>query len=244
MRTAAAIATAAAGALVGACSIPEKQLANATPYGCLGQPLPDVAADPVRIFGALRDPYSSDMIGGAAVEGFQVGLGARVFSTTSAADGSFSQSQGTGGAPRNAYLRVAPNGYVPTYYFPAVPIVGDLQVEIQLFMASELMTLASAAGVTVDPTKAAFAVTVNNCRGEPVGGATVSTVPAGDVRYIDATLTPSSTATATDSVTGTALIANVPVSNTTINATVGGMALRSHSIDAMAGALYQTEIQP
>jgi hypothetical protein len=44
--------------------------------------------------------------------------------------------------------------------------------------------------------------------------------------------------------TGSALVANVAPSNTTIQATVGGMTLRSHNLDGVAGAIMQTEIQP
>jgi hypothetical protein len=71
----------------------------------------------------------------------------------------------------------------------------------------------------------------------------VSSNPPGDVRYI-ANSVPSKAAVATDSTTGSALILNVPPGNTTISAFVGGMALRSHSLDGVAGAVMQTDVQP
>jgi hypothetical protein len=244
MRPIAAIAIAMV-ASAGACSIPEKQLTPlGAPYACLDQPLPMTAKDPVAITGTLTDPFSGTKIAGAVVEGFQVGLSTRIFMTTSDAAGNFMQTQGTGQAPRNAYLHVSLNGYLPTYFYPAVPIVDDIVADIQLFTMMDLGTLAAAAQVTIDPNKAVLAVSVVDCNGMPVGGATVSTNPPGDVRYFDATETPSPTAVATDSRTGTALIANVPAVNIAISARVAGMTLRGHSIDALAGALTQTEIQP
>jgi len=55
---------------------------------------------------------------------------------------------------------------------------------------------------------------------------------------------PSPTSIATDSMTGAALVANVPVSNTTITATVNGMTLRNQVLDGVAGVLMQTEVRP
>lgn len=240
------IAIAATAVLASACSIPEKQLTPlGPPYACLGQPLPTTAKTQVTITGTLSDPFTGNMISGAVVLGFQVGIpNVPIFMTTSDAGGQFTQRQGTGNVPRDAYLKVAPNGYLGTYYYPAVPITDDADATIQLFTTMDLGTIAAVAQLNVDPAKAMFAVSVVDCNGMPVGGAKVTTNPPGDVRYFDATATPSPTAIATDSRTGTALIANVPVSNTTINATVSGMTLRSHTIDAVAGAMIQTEIQP
>ncbi len=226
-----------------ACSIPEKQLTVNDPFGCLGDPLPTTAATRVTIAGTLADPFNGTVVGNAAVEVFLVGTPSPIVTTTSDAGGKFSQDQGTGGAPRNAFLRVSPNGYLPTYYYPAVPITRDVQTEIQLLTAAGLGTIAMVSGVTLDPSKANFLVTVTDCNGRPLAGATVTTNPAGTVRYF-AEATPSPTAVATDAMTGSALVANVPISNTTVSAMVSGMTLRSHTLDSVAGAIMQTEIQP
>jgi hypothetical protein len=231
-------------ASLAACSIPEKQLAaTGPPYACLGQPLPTTASAKLTIGGLVLDPFTGDMIPNAAVEGFLVGTTAPIFTTQSDGNGAFSQDQGTGGVPRNAYLKVSPNGYLPTYYYPAVPIAQDLQIDIQMLTSTDVMTIGSVGGVAIDPTKGNFLVVVVDCNGMPISGATVTTVPAGTVRYF-VNFTPSATAVATDEKTGAALVANVPLSNTTINATVGGMTLRSHNFDAVAGAIMLTEIQP
>jgi hypothetical protein len=107
----------------------------------------------------------------------------------------------------------------------------------------DVQTIGNVGQVTIDTQQANFLVTVTDCNGMPLAGATISTVPAGTVRYF-AAASPSPTAVATDAMTGSALVANVAPSNTTIQATVGGMTLRSHNLDGVAGAIMQTEIQP
>jgi hypothetical protein len=238
---------AAVSLTLAACSIPEKQLVGASrePFGCLGAALPTATAnEPVKIEGTLVDPFQSRPITGAAVEGFLVGTPSSIFTTTSDANGTFSRQQGFGGVPRNVFLRASPNGYLPSYFYPAVQVAADVNLAIQMLSTEELATIAMIAGIDqLDPTKTNLFVSVIDCNGKAVEGATVATVPTGTVRYF-ADKMPSQTSIATDAITGSALIANIPISNTTVSATVNGMTLRSHKIDGVAGALMQTEIQP
>jgi hypothetical protein len=71
----------------------------------------------------------------------------------------------------------------------------------------------------------------------------VSSDPPGTVVYIDASV-PSRSAVATDSITGSAMIANIPVSHTTIHAMFNGKAFLDNTFDGVKGALMQAEIQP
>jgi hypothetical protein len=216
------------------------------PFDCYNQPLPAVAADPVVISGRVRDPYTGTKIVDAPVQGFQVDLASPIFTViTDHQEGMFSRSQGTGTAPRSLYLHVSLNTYVDTYFYPAVPIVKDVQTELQLFTQEDLLVIGGAIGVNPDPTKALLAVTVTDCFGNPLGGAKVSTLPAGSaVLYLDSNLTPQKGLESTDMKTGTALIVDAPPANVIIMATFNNMTLRAHSIAARAGALTQTEIQP
>jgi hypothetical protein len=240
------VATTVIGTLT-ACSIPEKQLVSGLgePFGCLGDALRTTTeTEPVKIAGTLVDPFMASPVAGAAVEAFLVGTSSPIFTTTSDANGAFSRQQGFGGMPRNAFLRASPNGYLPSYFYPAVPIAGDVNLAIQMLAAEELATITMIAGINqLDPGKTNLFVSVIDCNGAPVEGATVATTPAGTVRYF-ADKMPSQTSIATDAITGSALIANIPVSNTTISATVNGLTLRSHKFDGVAGALMQIEIQP
>lgn len=241
-----ALVAGAAIAMSTACSIPEKRLIGVSddPFGCLGGPLPTTAKNPVTIAGTLVDPFNGRPVGNATVEGFLVGTTSSIFTTTSDAQGGFSREQGLGGVPRSAFVRGTANGYVASYFYPAVPIADDVDLKIQMLTATDLATIAMVAGVgQLDPTRTNLFVSVVDCNGVPVAGATVATTPPGTVRYF-ANATPSPTSIATDATTGSALIANIPISNTIISATVNGMTLRSHPFDGVAGALMQTDIQP
>ncbi len=83
---------------------------------------------------------------------------------------------------------------------------------------------------------------MTNCAGTPIAGATVTSSPAGQVRY-NAGGAPSSTANATAD-DGVAYIANVAAGNVTIQASAGGHTLRSHIVNARANAITLTQIQP
>jgi hypothetical protein len=231
---------------LGACSIPEKHLSDAAggPYECLGQPLPSTADAKITISGHVSDPFTGNPINGGAVEGYLVGVPSSIFTTTTDATGAFAHDQGTGGVPRNAYLKMTANGFLDAYFFPSAPLAHSMvQDRLTQMTSSDIQTIGQVANVTIDPTKVQLVVVVVDCNGNAVPGATISTTPPGTIRYFEAA-TPSATAVATDSMTGAALVANLAPSNTTINATVQGMTLRSHNFDTVAGALMQTEIQP
>lgn len=232
--------------VIAGCSFPEKELVAAdapgAPFACLGMPLPSTADMQVTISGTVADPFTGSILPGAAIEGFIVGVPTPIFTSTSDATGAFTHDQGTGNVPRNAYLKATLNGYIDTYLYPGVPIVHDYSASVQLLTQSDVMTLAQVSMVTIDPMKGNLLVAVVDCNGMPLSGATITTTPAGTVRYfVDGT--PNTMAVATD-MSGIAFVANVTAGNTTLAATVSGMTLRSHNFDVVAGAFLQTDIQP
>lgn len=234
------------GCAIAACSIPEKHLVEAdapgAPFACIGMPLPSTADTQVTIAGTVSDPFTGNSVPGAAIVGYLIGVPAPIFTVNADNDGAFSHQQGTGGVPRNAYLRATLNGFINTDFYPAAPIVHDYSTNVQLLTQQDVATLAQVAQVTVDNTKGQILVAVVDCNGTPLSGATITTTPAGTIRYfVDGT--PSPTAVATD-MTGVAFVANVPAGNTTISANASSMALRSHNFDVVAGAFVQTDIQP
>lgn len=240
------------------CAIPEKQLvAQGAPFACYNQAPPTTAPKQITITGTVNGAVAGSTISGASIEAFLADDPTKTLinSATSGGDGGFVMQQGTGGFARNAYLKVTQNGYLDTYYYPAVSIAGDVDVQVQLLTMADAAKLASLMGIAqLDLTKDLFLISVVDCNDHAIGGATVSTEPMGAaVHYFTDSPgpTPSSTAIATDSVIGTAVAANVPVSNTSIQATVPSptdpsmiLTLHSHSIDAMSGVVIQTEIQP
>jgi hypothetical protein len=229
-----------------ACSIPEKELSTdvkGDPFACLNQPLPTVAKSQVKMQGKVLDPFSGNIPANATVEAFLVGNPARIFSAPTDVGGNWSYDQGTGTIPQTYYLRSVPNGYIGTYYYPPVPLVEDVTVNLLMFTTSDLPTIGAISQLTFDLTKAVFTIVVQDCNGTPLGGATVTSEPPGEIRYFTNSA-PNPAAVSTDSSTGLVLIANVPPSNVTIKATVNGMTLRSHSMDAMGGTMTLTAIQP
>jgi len=242
-KLAASTASAAVWASATACSIPEKYLVDVPPFSCLGQPLPAVASPQITIAGTLTDRVNGAVLANTAVEAYLVGMPTPIFMTASNAGGSFTRDQVTGGAPSNLFVHALPSGYLETYFYPAVPVSKGLNATIQAITASDLVTIGAVAQVAVDTAKVNFLISVVDCNGAPVPGATITTVPAGPIRYF-AGQAPSPSAVATDAITGAALVMNVPADNTLINATVAGMTLRSHAVGGVAGAVIQTEIQP
>jgi hypothetical protein len=227
------------------CSFPEKVLVDAqgAPFACLGKPLPTTAPDQIKVAGTVSDPFSGAKLSGVSVVGFLVGVSGQIFMTTTDATGAFSHDQGTAGAPRNAYLHVSLNGYVDTYFYPAVPVVSDFSANVSMFTPADLATLGGVVQVGLDPTKTTVIAGVIDCNNAPVGGATVTTTPPGTVRYF-VNATPSPSAVATDAADGYALVINVPPGNVTLAATASGMTMRAHNFDAVAGTILQTGIQP
>jgi hypothetical protein len=241
------IALAILAASATSCTYPEKELVpgniDGPPFGCLNQPLPTQVKPQVKISGNVVDPFAGSIPVGATIQAFLVGNPAPVFSTTIDAMGKFSYDQGTGGFPHEFYLKIAPNGYVTTYYYPSIPLVDDLTATIFVFTPQDLPIIGGLAQLNFDTTKTVFSLNVIDCNGKPVGGATVSSSPAGEIRYFTNSA-PNPTAIATDTMTGLVLIANVPFGNTTISAMVNGMNLRSHSMDTQPGVVVQSAIQP
>ena len=82
----------------------------------------------------------SDMpLPAASIDGFVTAAPAKpIFTLTASATGAFSHAQATDGTPLAGFLVGSAAGYVDTYYYPAVPIVADLDVEMELFTPETL----------------------------------------------------------------------------------------------------------
>ncbi|HUS33632.1 MAG TPA: hypothetical protein VMZ53_34250 [Kofleriaceae bacterium] len=231
-----------------ACSFPEKELIDAqgTPFGCLNAPAPTKADNPAVISGTVVVAGPGTPLQNASVAGQLAGTPTSIFLAHTDASGMFRQSQNTGGTPLDLYLAVSANGLFPTNYYPAYKVTHSISFPavgaIQLFSQTDADRLAMAAGITLDPAKGHIILTVDDCNGKALAGGTVTTSPAGTIRYF-AQQVPSQTATSTDTL-GVVLVANLPVGNVMLSATVGGMNLRTHNINIVAGTFIQTEMQP
>jgi len=216
-----------------------------TPFGCNGQPLPSSAPATITISGKTVAVNGTQT---AAVSGVEVAafVGNTMGTTaTSGGSGDYAVSVQTGGKPVDAYVRARKQSSLDMYLYSAVPMSKDgPNATLVMVKQSDLDLLALGSSVTQSGSKGFVTVIVIDCLGNPVSGATVSVTPStgATIRYL-AGGKPSTQASATDA-GGTALIFNAPAGTVTIGATADGKTLRAHAIDARAGVVTATVVQP
>jgi hypothetical protein len=214
-------------------------------FGCVDDPLPTIAEPLVTVNGQIfANALSPGPVSNAIVIAFRVGApGTDTLAfDTSLTSGHYAVSIATDGFPVNGYLRVTHSGQLDTYAYPSRPLVAALTTNVLMPTQDELNFLGLAVGVTPSASNGFIGVVVKDCFGATVPGATVSTSPAGTVKY-NAGTTPSATATSTSS-DGIAYVFNVPAGAVTVRANGGGETLRQHEVTARAGTVTLTEIQP
>lgn len=215
-------------------------------FGCVGDTLPTTAVAVVTVDGQIRaDALNPNAVSGAIVAAFRVSdTTTALFTDTSNTPGFYSLNITTGGTPVNGFVKVTHSGQLDTYAYPARPLRENLTTNVLMPTSAEIGFLGGVVGVTQSGTNGFIGVIVKDCLGNTVSGATVSTSPAGTVKY-NAGTTPSGSATST-SADGVAYVFNVPVGDVTVMATARGLALRQHVVRARAssGAVTLTEIQP
>jgi hypothetical protein len=212
-------------------------------FECLGQALPTTAPATITVTGQVRKgALAPTALSGAYVFAFGTGDTTTLAADTSNPAGFYSLSIATAGMPVNGYVRVTDSAHITTYAYPPVPLAADAIENVLMVTSSEFSFLAGAAGVNPVAGDGFIGLVVANCAGTPIAGATVSSTPAGEVRYNAGGLpSPSATATASD---GVAYIANVAAGNVTVQATASGHTLRQHVVDARADVITLTQIQP
>ena len=212
-------------------------------FGCVNDTLPTTAPALVAVDGQiLAGALSPGPVTGAIVTAFRVGAAESLAVGTSNTPGFYSVSITTGGAPVNGYLRVTHSGQLDTYAYPSRPLAANLTTNVLMATQDELTFLGGVVGVTQSASNGFIGVVVKDCFGATVAGATVSTSPAGTVKYNSGS-TPSGSATST-SADGVAYVFNVPAGDVTVRANGGGETLRQHVVTARAGTVTLTEIQP
>jgi hypothetical protein len=263
--------------ITGGCWYPDKGLApdalppppdaRPGPFDCHDQPLPVTAPDQVTIFGTVHDIYTRAPIAKAAIDAFEITSGQHLIppgQVKTDDNGRFSATEGTPSLPLDEYLVITPSApppppattYYPTYYYPAVPVAANLDLTDDIQLVSDyggsviLGALFSPNEMPDLTNKGVITVSVTDCNGTPVGGATVTTsIPASVgsvVKYLGANGIPSKTAKLTDSTYGVAMIFNVPEDMIVINATIVtmGMQLRPNAVPGKKASIVETAIQP
>jgi hypothetical protein len=224
-----------------ACTYPEKEFDG--PFTCLGKPQPTTADPLVKLSGVTTDPSNLTPIAGVTVV-LQNAQMNPVFTTTSDAAGNFNFALNTNRTPAAGFdLFASASGKVNTYYYPARDITHDLTIPTLAVLSMQEATNLSLGATGAPPTMGdgSILLTVNDCNGLPLSGATVAAT-AGTVRYFTG-VQPSMTTAATDA-GGVVLVANVPPGKVTLTARVMGMTLPAKSFTAVADTFIQTELQP
>jgi hypothetical protein len=212
-------------------------------FGCINDPLPTTAPSLVTVNGSIRANFlSPGPVSNAIVTAFRVGAPDTIAIDTSNTPGDYAVSITTGGTPVNGYLKVKHSGQLDTYAYPSRPLAANLTTNVLMPTQSELDFLGGVVGVTQSASNGFIGVVVTDCFGATVAGATVSTTPAGTVKY-NSGGAPSASATST-STDGVAYVFNVPAGDVTVKANGGGETLRQHVVTARAGTVTLTEIQP
>jgi hypothetical protein len=213
-------------------------------FGCLDQALPTTAPALVNVTGQVKaNALNPNALAGVEIFAFRTSDTTTTLDRdTSSTPGFYSIAITTGGTPVDGYLRLRHSGQIDTYAYPSRPLAADLVTNVLMITTSEFGALASLVGVTPEAGKGLLGVIVKDCDGTPIAGGTVTTIPAGTVRY-NAGSTPSSSATSTSS-DGVAYVFNVTAGNVTVRANGGGHTLRQHIVNARADAVTLTEIQP
>lgn len=164
--------------------------------------------------------------------------------TMSGADGTYSLTIMTNGVALDGYLKSTQSGKKDTYLYPAGPLGADQPGASILMLTQQTYDLASTlaqGGQT--PGIAFIGVQVYDGSMMGVGGVTLTSAPAGTVRYNGSNGLPSSAGTMTMA-DGLGYVFNVAPGQVTLSATGGGMTFKSHAVNARADQVTTTLITP
>lgn len=215
-------------------------------FSCAGQTPPQLATVTFTVDGTVTAAgISRNPVDGALVELFNAG-GTLLDSELSVDGGRYALTTNVDCAPLDGYLRASkPDaGFYDIYYYPTFPWRRPrAALELVVFDNAARQLVSGFAGVTIQNGTAALALGVDDCAGAPVSGATVTTNPSGDVRYVAGNGLPTSGAMST-SAKGQALVFNLPPGPVTITVNARGQTFRVRTIDARVDAITSTTMTP
>ncbi|MCA9608899.1 MAG: hypothetical protein KC619_25015, partial [Myxococcales bacterium] len=210
-------------------------------------PFPTIAEGAtITVMGTVRQATTGGLmnVNNATFDVFDVGTTTPVLGTgTSAASGAYSVTFPSGGGPRYVYGRVQAAGRWDVYVHGPYPLYRSSESLDILMMSGTFVSLIAGAASATQPAGRGFAyVEVRGCAGARIAGATVSSSPAGTVRYLRSGM-PSGTAADTDS-TGTAVIFDLPPGPVTIHAMMGATPYGDFTVPVVADSITATYVIP
>ncbi len=193
-----------------------------------------------------RSLSGETVVEGVTIQAFASSNEAMPIATaTTDAQGSYTLTVMTNGAPLDGYLLATKTGYVDIYLYPTAPFIADFTGgDVNMLTPSNKDFLNSLASGNQMAGKGMIGLQIRDAAGQPVAGATVSSTPAsGAYRYTNTSGLPSGNATATSS-DGVAFMFNVPSGPITVTATKSGMTFKSHAVLAHPDKFTTTSITP
>jgi hypothetical protein len=164
---------------------------------------------------------------------------------TTDATGNYSMVITTNGKALDGYLKATLSGSLDTYLYAPKPLVADFSSASINMVAANTVDLLSnlLCGNQQDLAKGVVAMIVADANNMPVAGATVSSSPAAAKVCYNKGGTPNRNQTMTEGDAFVYLI-NLPPGNVTVSADGAGAPYHSHDVNARAGVLTTTVIQP
>lgn len=226
-------------------------------FSCVGNAIPATVPAMVTISGATLDVYTQmgaltlGPLANAEITACATAMPTcdstmNAGVTQSGEDGSFGFNPPpmTGGMPLDVYMYVTKAGSRTTYLWPSSPLYADNPALMVPVMQDAFVLSLSALGIQQRPENALVALTLVDCKGQPIpdaGNVTITLSREGtviaDLLVIDAHLF-------NDNFSGSFFILNVPPGRIDIAVTYKGMAMRGHAITTYPGATSQTKIAP
>jgi hypothetical protein len=213
---------------------------------CLGDPAPATAPATIRIEGNLFDGAADPIapLPGASAELRARSDDALIAAVTTGGDGAFAFDVSTGGAPVDAYLAFAVDGYLPTRMTPPHAFAADVHAPSAVVTAAGLDAWHAQLGVTRDSERGTVLAFVWDCDENGIRGSAVATSPAGDAtahwdddaQHWD----PSPDAESN----GFALTVNVPAGAVTVTAAYADATLPAATIESRPGELAIAIVDP
>ncbi len=183
---------------------------------------------------------------GAMIQAFRVGSDSTpIGMATSDLQGNYSISLTTDGTAIDGYLKGTSATRLDTYLYPPKPLTADrANATMLLVTQSTLNLLGTLGGTSQMATKGFIGVRIVDAAGMGVAGVTVTINPMGTARIIYAVNNlPNQNATMTDA-SATVFIANTEVGQITVDAAGGGVDYYEHPVNARAGVITTTAMEP
>ena len=183
---------------------------------------------------SARSLSGSMPVPGVAIVALKASDDSMVAMATTDAGGLYTITIPTNGMPVDGYLKASITGYLTTYLYPPYPLTADFgSGSLNMLTTNTRDLLSTIAQGNQQGGMGLIALEVVDKTNATVGGAMVSSSPAGNpVRYDGSNGLPSSSATMTDA-DGVAYLFNVAPGTVTVSAT-GAKTFRSHAVKAYA----------